>query len=316
MNTKLSKKKLKNFLKKSCPAKVIGTTAVTLSLASLNLSIPSVSATASCPPVDLGLAGDYAILATTTKLSMSNSQTSIGTAGTNGNVGLGPGAAQNFSQGQIHGTFFVDPTANNTKSNNVVFHNGTQIKDLSPAVAAVQQAVAQASSLTPTQTFDTINDYTTISSSSTGSVNVIAVTNKIQLSGQTLTFQGSASDYFVVNVAGDVNLSGVSKILVDSSGGLTPANVLFNVGGKVAQSGDSIVNGTFLVPNGTVANASANFYGAIYAPEIALSGGAGVDGYRGIPFGTGLTSSCSTDTTTLGETQSTSTQTTSIIYAD
>ena len=312
MNIKLSKNQLKNFLNQSRSTKLIGTTAVTLSLASLNLSIPSVSATASCPPVNLGLAGDYAILATTTKLSMSNSQTSIGTAGTNGNVGLGPKATQNFSQGQIQGTFFVDPTANNSKSSNVVFHNGTQIKDLSPAVAAVQQAVTQASSLTPTQTFDTINNYTNISS--TGSVNVIAITNKIQLSGQTLTFQGSASDYFIVNVAGDVNLSGSSQILV--SGGLTPANVLFNVGGKVAQSGDSIVNGTFLVPNGTVSNASANFYGAIYAPEIALSGGAGVDGYRGIPFGTGLTSSCSTDTTTLGETQSTSTQTTSIIYAD
>ena len=64
------------------------------------------------------------------------------------------------------------------------------------------------------------------------------------------------------------------------------------MGGKASQSGDSIVNGTLLVPNGKVDNASANLYGAIYAPEIALSGGAGVDGYQGMPFGTSLANSC------------------------
>ena len=119
------------------------------------------------------------------------------------------------------------------------------------------------------------------------------MTDKIQLSGQTVTFNGSADDLFVVNIAGDLVLSGSSQILL--SGGLTPANVLFNVGGKASQSGSSIVNGTLLVPNGKVDNASANFYGAIYAPEIALSGGAGVNGYQGMPFGTGLESFCPTN---------------------
>ena len=79
-------------------------------------------------------------------------------------------------------------------------------------VAELQAAVAEASSLTPTQTFDTIDDYTTITA--TDAVNVIEVTNKIQLSGQTLTFDGSADELFVVNIAGDLNFSGTSQILL------------------------------------------------------------------------------------------------------
>jgi hypothetical protein len=227
-----------------------------------------------------------------TKLSLSNSQTKIGAGGTNGNVGLGPGAKQNFSDGQIFGMFSVDPTADNSKSNNLVFHGGTETKDLAPAVAAVYAAANEASSLSPTQTFDTITGDITIEATAGDNINVIRITNKIQLSGATVTINGSANDFFVINVADKVAMSGTSKILL--SGGISPSNVLFNLGGDLSQSGSSIANGTFLVPYGKVANASANFYGAVYSPEIAMSGGAGADGYQGYPFGTG--SSCSTGT--------------------
>lgn len=246
------------------------------------------TASVSCLPVDLGLLGNYAMFATTKKMSISNSDTSIGSNGTKGDVGLGPGASQNFSDGQIHGVFFVDPTSDNSKSHNVSFHGGVIEQDLSPVLSDLQSAINEASSLTPTQTFNTINDYTVIKA--TERINVIEVTDKIQLSGQTLTFEGAANALFVVNIAGNLALSGSSKILL--AGDLTPANVLFNVAGTASQSGDSIVNGTLIVPNGKVDNASANFYGAIYAPEIALSGGAGVDGYQGMPFGMGLANSC------------------------
>ena len=65
------------------------------------------------PAVNLGAALGYPLLGLTgIKMSMSNAQSGIV-----GDVGLGPNSEQNFADGSITGTFFLDPTVKKTNSN-------------------------------------------------------------------------------------------------------------------------------------------------------------------------------------------------------
>jgi choice-of-anchor A domain-containing protein len=179
---------------------------------------------------------------------MTNPQTSV-----SGNVGLGPHGKQVFSDGFIGGIYTVDPTADNSKSNNVVIAGGTVTADLTAAVAAARAASVASSALPPTQTFGTIKDALTISGN--GGLNVIAI-ESISFSGSTdkLTLDGGPSDVFVLNVAGSVKLSHkLSRIQV--GGGASESHVLFNLTTDHAPltiSGGATIAGTYLAPNGGV----------------------------------------------------------------
>jgi choice-of-anchor A domain-containing protein len=219
------------------------------SLAVTAASAALLAVSVSAQTVSLGAAADFCVLGLDgVKLSMSNPQTSIG-----GNVGLGPGGIQNFSDGSIGGTFTVDPTADDSKSNNVVIAGGTVTADLSAAVADAEAASAAASALAPTQTFGAIKDALTITGS--GGLNVIAI-ESISFSGGTdkLTLEGGASDLFFVNVSGSVKLSHrLSRIQV--GGGASESHVLFNLTAAhepLTVSGGATIAGTYLAPNGGV----------------------------------------------------------------
>ncbi len=222
---------------------------------------------ASGQTVSLGAAGDFCVLGLDgVKLSMSNPQTSV-----SGNVGLGPGGIQNFSDGFIGGTYTVDPTADNSKSNNVVIVGGTLSADLSGAVADARAASFAASA---------IKNALTIFGN--GGVNVIAV-QSISFSGATdkLTLEGGPSDVFIVNVSGSVKLSHkLSRIQV--GGGVSESRVLFNLPAAhepLTISGGATIAGTYLAPNGGVRLSPAVVVGGVIggAGETSLTSAARVE---------------------------------------
>ena len=159
------------------------------------------------PSVNLGAALGYPLLGLTgVKISMSNSK-----SGVVGNVGLGPNGEQNFADGFITGTYFVDPTAKNSKSNNVVITGGTVARGLTQAVADALAASTQAALLLPTQVFGTIKKSQTIVGGN--GLNVIQI-DSIDLKDGALTLSGGAGAEFIINIfdKGKLKLSGGSKI--------------------------------------------------------------------------------------------------------
>jgi choice-of-anchor A domain-containing protein len=233
------------------------------------------AASASAQTPSLGAASDFCVLALDgVKLSITNPQTSI-----SGNVGLGPHAEQNFSEGQIGGTYTVDPTADDSKSNNVVIAGGSLTADLSTAVADAVAASAAASALAPTQTFGEVKDALTITGN--GGLNVISIAS-ISFSGSTdkLTLDGGASDTFIVNVAGSVKLSHkLSRIQV--GGGVSESHVLFNLTAShdpLTISGGAQIAGTYLAPNGGVRLSPAVVVGGVIGgPDTSLTSAARVE---------------------------------------
>jgi choice-of-anchor A domain-containing protein len=240
------------------------------------------AASVSAQSVSLGAAHDFCVLGLDgVKLSMTNPQTSV-----SGNVGLGPAGLQNFADGFIGGTYTVDSTANNSKSNNVVIVGGTVTADLSVAVADAQAASAAASALAPTQTFGAIKDALTIFGG--GGVNVIAI-ESISYSGATdkLTFDGGPSDVFIVNVSGSVKLSHkLSRIQV--GGGVSESAVLFNLTGAhdpLVISGGATIAGTYLAPNAGIRLSPAVVIGGVIGGgDTSLTSAARVEC---VPFGDG-----------------------------
>src|ERR1700722_18519720 len=206
---------------------------------------------------DFAVLDNFAVLGLSgAKIDITNPQTQIG-----GNVGLAAGGNQNFADGQIAGKFIVDPSANNSKSNNVQEEFGGLTTSLGAANAAAIDASNEIASLPPTQQFDSINGSQTICS--TCSMNVICV-GKVQLDGSsTLTLQGCATDYFFINVSGKFAMTGTSSIQLD---GVDPSHVIFNIvgtGEQVAFTGKSEAVGTFLAVNRDIAVSGATVNGPI-----------------------------------------------------
>jgi hypothetical protein len=230
---------------------------------------------------DLGAAGIFGILGfENVKISMSHAA-----SGVTGDLGLGPGGIQNFSEGFIDGTYFVDPTANNEKSNNVVISGGVVIQDLSQAVADARAAAAVAAAQVPTQSYGVIKDALTISGTGSGGFNVISIESiRFSDSSDKLTFDGTADDTFIVQVSGVVSLTHkLSAIQV--SGGVRESRVLFVLTGSgtpLSISGGAHVVGTYLVPAGKVTLSPGTVTGAVLAgDDISLPSGGNV---QFVPF--------------------------------
>lgn len=182
--------------------------------------------------IDLGAAADYGILG----LNGATINLSSGPLRVNDNVGVGNNAALNFSGGgQINGSVnYASSATLNTGGNTI--SGGTHQIDFSATQNDALALASSAASLTPTQTFGSITSPLTITGS--GSQNVISVTNDIHLSGGNLTLSGGPNDTFIFNVAGTMELSGNTNIVL--SGGVNPSQVPFNflgTGSQVQTSG-------------------------------------------------------------------------------
>lgn len=167
-----------------------------------------------------------------------------------GNVLFGNGLHANLSGGNNGGV----------TNGGVVFHDSSAVisgslqnpitlslvsNSTTQAAATIAQNVSNfASSLTPTQTFTTINNTTTLTGN--GGLNVINVAN---IQNAKLTLSGSANDYFVFNVSSAVNTNQPMTL----SGGVTWEHVLFNLTGTgtvFQTSGGDVSYGTYLATNG------------------------------------------------------------------
>jgi hypothetical protein len=194
--------------------------------------------------VDLGQAANYAILG----LNGATINLSSGPLRVNNNVGIGNNGALNFSGGgQINGAVNYSSSATLNTGGNTISGGTHQINFSAPQNDALALASA-AAALSPTQSFSSITSAKTITGS--GGTNVISIAQDIHLSGGNLTLSGGPNDKFIFNIAGTMELSGDTNILL--SGGVNPANVLFNFlgsGSQVQTSGNSDTVGIFLAPS-------------------------------------------------------------------
>jgi ribosome-associated protein YbcJ (S4-like RNA binding protein) len=113
---------------------------------------------------------------------------------------------------------------------------------------------------------------------------VMNLSNFVMGGGSTLTLNGASGSAFVLNISGQFNIGGASKIVL--MGGLTPSDVLFNVRGSNSTftiNGDSIFNGTLLAYNSsgaqrtlTISGHNTVVNGEVIANKVVLSSGAHV----------------------------------------
>ena len=211
-----------------------------------------------------GVIGDVAIAAGG-KLSMSGSQYIAGT------VFLGPGAT--FSDSSSGGAAAV-----------------VQNADLSAQIDAAYAAYSSASNMPCTQTFNVLDGKTITTIVGGPGVNVICVKD-ISLSGKQLLLTGPAAAKFIFNISGKLVLTGGGlgpQIRVDSSAGLQPSAVLYNLlgsGQDVAFSGGgggvsccaAIVDGTILAPYRKISLAPGLVNGEIISSkDISIVSGSSV----------------------------------------
>ena len=240
------------------------------------------AASASADSISLGAADNYAVLGLTgSKIDLTNPQTTI-----QGNLGLGPHATQNFSDGTITGNYVVDPTADNSHHNNVHVQGMRLTQSLTQAVNDAVSTANAIAALTPTQTLASITHTSTINGN--GGTNVINVTGQIKLDGgDTLTLHGGANDFFYIKVAQGFGLTGGSAIQL--AGGVTASHVIFSITGDMSETGGgpggpggpgSQGVGTFLDINGKISISDATVTGAIIGGmnnDIALTSGSHIN---------------------------------------
>ncbi|MBL0926366.1 MAG: hypothetical protein IBJ11_01780 [Phycisphaerales bacterium] len=213
--------------------------------ASACVVVAGLASTAQAAIVNLGTAGNYAVVATGTGISM-NSGPNVG------DVLLGQGINASFSgggNGAITGVLYYDSTVTGTNTFNQLQTPPTiQQVATSVTLTAENDAIAAsiaAQNLTPTQTFGAINGTQTITGN--GGVNVI---NIASLQNAPLTLSGTASDVFIFNVTGNFATNQPMTL----SGGVLPSRILFNLlgtSGNIFQtSGGNTLFGTFLSTRG------------------------------------------------------------------
>lgn len=171
-----------------------------------------------------------------------------------GNVLIGQGEKAAFSGGgngglSNGGTLYYDSTVTGTNTFGSLQHpppTSLVSTSLTQDAATIAENVSEyASSLTATQTFDTITTAMTITGD--GGLNVIDITG---LHDAKLTLSGTGDDYFVFNVSGQIHTNQPMGLL----GGVDPSHILFNLTGAgtvlFQTAGGDLSYGTYLAVNG------------------------------------------------------------------
>jgi len=221
------------------------------------------------PSLNLGAALGYSLLALDgAKVDMSGAK-----SGVFGDVGLAAHAIQNFSEGFITGSFFVDPLADNAVQKNVSITGGTVSRDLKQAASDARSAAAAASALLPTMILGNITEPQTLALKA--GLNVIRM-DSLHIGPGSLVLRGGVDDEVIFNISGGFTLSGRSSISL--AGGLLPSRVLFNLqlgGPSIDLSAGSTVAGSILAPARNIGlSGGSSITGAVVSGSgIALTGG-------------------------------------------
>lgn len=191
------------------------------------------------PSVTLGSAGNFAVL------GLADTHIHNERAIVTGNEGVSQhGKLRNSSHSTINGNVY-EFAKNEYKGHGNL--NGTLNIDpalMKQADQDAASAAAEAAALAPTQTLKSVTKATTITGN--GGLNVIRINGNITAS---LTLSGTASDIFIVNVKGNVDLG--HKESLNLAGGVTANHVLYNftgAHGTITADFGSTMNGTLLAP--------------------------------------------------------------------
>ena len=218
--------------------------------------------------VNLGTANQYALL------GIDSADLDFGSSVTvNGSVGVANLGSLEFmaAHSRINGNVYAQDLSSVTGPGTIT---GSHVQmSLAQAVADALNAsntdrtlaagVTINTAVTKAQTFTSVNSGVTYDGKN---VTVIDINGNINLHDANITLSGTPSDYFLINVAGHLNLTGTASLLV---GGTLPINnVLWNfTGGDAANPGQkmfstqdgAVVDGTFLAPYYTITlNGTAN----------------------------------------------------------
>lgn len=191
-------------------------------------------------------------------------------------AGSGKISLSNFSQikGNLsyktNGTLTKGSTTNITGS---IYKNSSTDSLLNAGASAALFVSSFANSLNASSGYPTtINSNSSLSLNSSG-LAVLKLTDFKLSNNATLTLQGTASSFYVINVQKDFSLT---NAYVKLSGGLTWDHVLFNVRGSsglTTISGTSEFNGILLAANRTVTlKDNSKLIGAVVANTVNLSG--------------------------------------------
>jgi hypothetical protein len=202
--------------------------------------------------------GNWGILETgASQVSLSNNTgitVNSGATSSQANLGINSGGKLNQSGTVVvQGTYYKFSTNSDSTTSGFTAVGGVNTTSNSKLTTAAADATAASTTLaglTPNQTLGTITANTTISATVPGR-NVVNLIDINMGSGTILTLSGSATQSFVINVTGTSNVSFANVSLV---GGLTAANVIFNVlnGDTVTDNSPDVVNGIIMDINGTV----------------------------------------------------------------
>lgn len=256
--------------------------ACALALATVTLG----SSVARATPFTLGAFDQYGLL-----VNDGASGGDINTAPVDANIGIGNVTGPiNLHNEVINGQVDVSGSASTAVAGGNI--TGTQPASLggpAPAtvnsnVAAVQTAIATAAALSSAYgaesalgTFVTINGTTTLNADSgfldSSGARVFTANSFSIGNGQTVTINGSASDFVVIDVTGNSGnkLDGALTL----AGGITPDQVLVNfmgVGGSVQGAANgATLEGTFLIPNQAVTLNSLLIDGHLFGGEAGTN---------------------------------------------
>ncbi len=197
----------------------------------------------------LGGASPYTVFALNGPTSGGKQTASFSSGTDNGKVAIAAGATlQLQAPFTINGNLYVDfggSVSGPGKVNGARFTN----QDLSGARQDALDASSQAASLAPNVTYSNITANKTVNGVS--GLNVVNITGKINLNNASLTLNGPANAFFVVNVAGSISLNGSGGIL--ATGGMPASHLLINMTGTGINLNTQVGN----VIQGTVLGANA-----------------------------------------------------------
>jgi hypothetical protein len=223
--------------------------AIAASAGLLTLAIPVVASAAAQKSVYLGAAGDFSILA----------KTGISTTGTthvNGNIGVSPIASTaitGFSLMQTAPTYAKSALV--TGNVFAASYAAPTPAHLTAEIGDMQNAYANAAGrLNPTKT--------NLGSGSIGGLTIkpglYKWTSNVSIP-KNVTLSGSATDVWIFQVAGTLNLSSGAKVVL--AGGALDKNIFWQVAGGTTLGTTSILSGVLLDKTGLIMKTGAKLHG-------------------------------------------------------
>jgi hypothetical protein len=188
-----------------------------------------------------------------------------------GNVGIGAGGTiKNEAPSTINGNVFQSAAGQYSGPGTLTGSITTNAFLLSTNIAGAQKAATDASALVPTQTFSGITSATTITG--VAGINVINIHGNINLNNENLTLNGPVSAFFVLNVSGNLSLTGTASLL--TSGGVTNSDTLYNFTSSTASWNTHVgdmLDGVFLAATSTFNHQlDGTFNGELISNNITL----------------------------------------------